>query len=70
MRLVEVLILSGSLTFGLFACLDFSPCRLFVYLSLPFLGAFFLWSFAGFHHSKVEDILCLKQNGRISNIWS
>jgi hypothetical protein len=43
----EVLVLSGSLaslwpaSFGLFVCLDFGPCPLFLFLSLS-LGAFFL----------------------------
>jgi hypothetical protein len=46
MGLVEGSILSGALyswpaSFGLFACLDFGPCPLFLFLSL-LLGAFFL----------------------------
>ncbi len=37
-------------SFGRFACLDFRPLP-FVSFSLPFLGAFFLWSLhARFHH--------------------
>ncbi len=35
--------LSGPASFGQFACLDLAPC--FVW-PLPFLGDFFLWSFA------------------------
>jgi hypothetical protein len=52
--LSEGSILSGSLSslwptlFGLFACLDFGPCPLFLFLSLS-LGAFFLLSLARFH---------------------
>jgi hypothetical protein len=38
---------SGPASFGQFACLDLAPL---VSFALPFLGAFFLWSFAGFHH--------------------
>jgi hypothetical protein len=42
MQLVKVLILSGSLTFGLFACLDFSPsCHLFHFLLHSWVLSFY-----------------------------
>jgi hypothetical protein len=46
MQLVEVSVLSGSFTFmwhtsfGLFACLDFGPCPLFLFLSLAWVLSF------------------------------
>jgi hypothetical protein len=47
MQAIEVLILSCSLTlvlpasFGLFACLDFGPCPLFLSLSLSWVLSFY-----------------------------
>jgi hypothetical protein len=46
MELVEGLVLSGSLSslwpaaFGLFSCLDFVPCPLFLFLSLSWVLSF------------------------------
>jgi hypothetical protein len=48
MRLVEVLVLSGSLfsvwhaSFGLFAGLDFGPSALFLFLTISWVLLFFL----------------------------
>jgi hypothetical protein len=45
--MVDVLVLSDSLTsvwhasFGLFACLDFGPCPLFLFLSLAWVLSFY-----------------------------